>query len=160
MDLLRYYYCFLRKKKSTAPFSLAFLRKLEKGFYIPDRAEGEMQPLLSGMLSAEITPLPTLLTSLHISPGCVFVCICMLFLWQTSLPELYMHMPHTQLSIDGEFRWSTTKCTSFLVMLITQAMSDFCVCVWVSVFVGTWGCCLTSRDLCQCSKKISIRFWM
>lgn len=34
-----------------------------------------MQPLFSGMLCAEITPLPALLRSLHISPGRVCDCV-------------------------------------------------------------------------------------
>ena len=61
---------------------MAFLRKWVEarflarvfGFNIQDERRG-MQPLFSYMLCAEITPLPALLKSLHIAPGCVCVCV-------------------------------------------------------------------------------------
>lgn len=60
-----------------------------------------MQPLFSGMLCAEITPLPALLRSLHISPGCVCDCVCE----RCSLRELCVQA-HKHLFIDEETFYS------------------------------------------------------
>lgn len=84
----------------------------------------ETQLFYDNMLCAEITPLPALLTSLHISPGCACVC----WGWYSvgcTLCELCVHT-HTRLHYWNNFLETQTKYTN---RTLDQNHSSNFICV-------------------------------
>lgn len=113
IKLLRY-----SGKRSRVRFELKFW-----DFIFQTGLKRETQLLYDNTLCAEITPLPALLTSLHISPGCVCVCVGGDTAWDALCVSLCAHS-HTSTLVKQLFR--VTKYTS---RTLDQNRSSNFICV-------------------------------